>query len=111
MKGFGLSNIFVAPKLGIDESRMAGNNLMAVWVGGQDSSFEILAPAYDTSADWTQPTNGTDVALTHTVSAHTLGPALLTPVGTANAATAVIAKLVAVTGTSKIEVRFHGATA
>jgi hypothetical protein len=109
-RGFGLSALFVAPSLQIDEVRLSGTNLFTVWVGGQDSAFEILAPAFDTTADWTQPTNGTEVSLTHTLTAHSKGPGLLTPVGTANAATAVIAKLVSVVGTSKIIVRFTGAT-
>lgn len=110
-KGFGLSALFVAPQLGVDEVRPSGTNLFTVWVGGQDSSFEILAPAFDTSADWTQPTDGTEVLLTHTTTGHAKGPGLLTPVGGSNKGTAVIGKLVAVVGTSKIEVRFNGATA
>jgi len=61
---FGLSAFFVAPRLGVDEMTDTGSNLFTVWVGGPDSAFEVLAPAFDPEADWTLPTNGSVVLLT-----------------------------------------------
>ncbi len=104
-KPFGLAALWVAPGAGIDEVRTAGTNNFTVWVSEGDNAFEILAPAFDTTADWSQPTDGSEKNLTWTLSAHAKGPGLLCPVGTANAATAVVGKLVSVVGTSKIIVR------
>jgi len=100
-KGFGLAGLFVAPALGIDEVRSSGTNNFTVWTGGLDSAFEVLAPAFDTTADYTQPTDGTKKYLTHTLTAHAKGPGLLTPVGTSNASTNPVAELVSVVGTSR----------
>ena len=50
---FGFAALFVAPQLGIDETINTGSNNYAVWVGDQTSEFEILAPAFDTTATWT----------------------------------------------------------
>jgi hypothetical protein len=44
---YGLFAHFIAPVLGIDEVTDSGLNLVGVWVGGPDSQFEILAPAWD----------------------------------------------------------------
>lgn len=104
-KPFGLAALFVAPVLGIDEVRYAGTNNFTVWVGEGDNAFEILAPAFDTTADWSQAGDGSEKNLTWTLTAHSLGAGKLTPVGTANAATSVVGKLVSVVGTSKIIVR------
>jgi hypothetical protein len=104
-KGFGLADLFVAPVLGIDEVKQSGTNNFTVWVGGLDSAFEVLAPAFDTTADWSMPTDGTRKLLTHTLTAHAKGPGLLTPVGTANASANPIAELISVIGTGKIEIR------
>ncbi len=104
---FGLSALFVAPSLGIDEVRESGTNLFTVWTGGNDAVFEVLAPAFDTSATWTVPTNGSRVKLGATLAAHAQGPGKLTPIlGSGNAAANVsnqaIAELITVVGTSKI---------
>lgn len=97
-KPFGLSAHFVAPKLGIDEVANSGMNLITVWVGNDDSAFEILAPAFDDTADWSLPTNGSVKLLTGNTQAK------LTPAG-ATAANA-IAELIDVVGTNKIVIRF-----
>jgi hypothetical protein len=52
-KPFGLSAFFVAPQLGVDEVTATGTNLYTVWVGGEQAEFEILAPAFDATANWT----------------------------------------------------------
>lgn len=96
-KPFGLSAFFVAPKLGVDEVLDTGSNLFAVWVGNNDAEFEVLAPAFDATADWTTPTNGSITLLTGN------NKGLLTPTG-ATAANA-IAELLSVNGTEKITIR------
>jgi hypothetical protein len=109
-KPFGLSALFVAPKLGIDEVRPTNTNLFTVWVGGQDAVFEILAPAFDTSATWTVPTDGSRKLLGVTLDAHTLGPGLLSPTAASpptNVSGDAIAELVDVVGTAKILVRLN----
>lgn len=111
---FGLGALFVAPKLGIDEVRYTGANLFTTWVGGDDATFEVLAPAFDPNANWTYPTTGQRVMLTATTSANTAGPGLLTPLATgstgsgeSNIGAYPIAELLSVTGTSKIYVRLN----
>jgi hypothetical protein len=41
-KPFGLSALFVAPSLSIDEVIGTGSNNFTVWVGGEQAVFEIL---------------------------------------------------------------------
>jgi hypothetical protein len=106
-KPFGLSALFVAPALGIDEVRTAGSNNFTVWVGDETSEFEILAPAFDTTGDWSQPTDGSRKLLGHTLTAHAKGAGLLSPLGGANVSTSAVAELVSVVGTSKIIVRLN----
>lgn len=102
---WGLSALFVAPVLGIDEVRSAGANLFGVWVGDNQSTFEILAPAFDTTATWTNPTDGSKVPLRVTLAGHAKGPGLLTPAASgANVSTKVAAHLIQVVGTNKIVV-------
>lgn len=49
---FGLSALFVAPRLGVNEVSSSGTGLFTVWVGGDQAVFEVLAPAFDTEATW-----------------------------------------------------------
>lgn len=58
---YGLIGVFVAPAFGIDEVRDAGVNSVPVWVLSPGSEFEILAPAFDSNAAWTFPTDGTEM--------------------------------------------------
>lgn len=106
-KPFGLSALFVCPKLGIDELLPTNTNLFTVWVGDSQAVFEVLAPAFDTSASWTAPSNGSRLLLGSTTSAHALGPGKLTPAGGTNASTDAIAELVDVVGTAKILIRMN----
>lgn len=106
-KGFGLAALFVAPVLGIDEVASSGTNNFTVWTGGPDAAFEILAPAFDTSATYTQPTNGTRLMLSFTLTAHAQGAGKLTPTGGSNAASNVVAELIDVVGTTKLLVRLN----
>jgi hypothetical protein len=59
---YGLGALYVGGD-GIDEPLDAGINTFAVWVLGPDAEFEILAPAFDTTATWTDPGDGTEVLL------------------------------------------------
>lgn len=54
---YGLGALYVGGD-GIDELLYAGINAFAVWVLGPDAEFEILAPAFDSTATWTDPTDG-----------------------------------------------------
>lgn len=100
---FGLSAMFVAPVLGIDEVRNSGHNLFTAWVGDNQSVFEILAPAFDTSASWTNPTDGSKVPLRVTLNGHAQGPGkLTTAVAGANVSAKVAAHLIQVVGSNKI---------
>lgn len=100
---FGLSAMFVAPKLGIDEVRPTGTNNFTAWVGDNQSVFEILAPAFDTSASWVNPTDGSKTALRVTLAGHPQGPGKLTTAASgANVSTEVAATLIQVVGSNKI---------
>ncbi|AEQ20991.1 structural protein [Rhodococcus phage E3] len=57
-KGFGLAALFLAPKMQIDEVTPTGTNAFTVWVGNNNAAFEILAPAFDQTATWTEPGPG-----------------------------------------------------
>ena len=61
---FGLSALFVAPTLGVDEASGSGTNLFTVWVGESQALFEILAPAFDVEADWPADQLGGRIMLT-----------------------------------------------
>jgi hypothetical protein len=98
-KPYGLSALFCAPTLGIDEVTSTGTNLFTVWIGGDQAFFEVLAPAFDTSATWTAPTNGTQVFLTGNAQGK------LTPTGATPQNS--IAELVSVLDASKILVRLN----
>lgn len=100
-KPFGLSALFIAPTLGIDEVTATGTNLVSVWNGSFDAVFEIVAPAFDTEANWSglNPTDGGRVLLT----ANNVG--LLTPTGATNYN--AVAELVDVESTDVILVRLN----
>lgn len=104
---FGLAALFVAPTLGIDEVRATGTNLFTVWTGAIDAVFEILSPAFDTTADWTLPTDGTRKMIFSTLTAHAQGPGKLTTGVAADRDTTPIAELLDVVGTTKIVIRLN----
>lgn len=66
---YGLSAFFEGGD-GIYEITEQGVNACAVWVLGPDAEFQILAPAFDTTLSWAEPTDGT-IKL---VTAYTAGP-------------------------------------
>lgn len=59
---YGLGALYLGGD-GIDELLYAGINTFAVWVLGPDAEFEILAPAFDATATWTDPADGSGAAL------------------------------------------------
>lgn len=96
---FGLSALFAAPRLGVDEMTDTGQNLFTVWVGGPDSEFEVLAPAFDTTATWTLADDGSVQLLTGNAQGK-LTPAGATPQN-------AICELVDVVSVDKIVVKFR----
>lgn len=85
---------------GIDEVADQGVNSVPVWVLGPDAEMEVLAPAFDTTATWTDPADGTRAL----VFAQTAGPTRgkLVPAGTVGASAKPVAHLVRVDSASKI---------
>jgi hypothetical protein len=100
-KPFGLSALFVAPSLSIDEVIGTGSNNFTVWVGGEQAVFEILAPGFDTTANWNaaKVSNGSFRLLTAT------NTGLLTPTGATHEN--AVAELIDVISTDKILVRLN----
>ena len=83
----------------MNEVSGGGTNLFTVWVGDSQAVFEILAPAFDTTAVW--PTNMAGARVMLTANSH----ARLTPVGV-NPMNA-IAELIDVPSPDKIVVRLN----
>lgn len=87
---------------GIDEPDLRGVNSTAVWVLGNDAEFEVLAPAFDTTATWTDPGDGTQVLVHAQTTGATRGK--LVPAGTVGATAQPVARLIRVDSASKIVV-------
>jgi hypothetical protein len=114
---YGLGALYVGGD-GIDELLYAGINAFAVWVLGPDAEFEILAPAFDATATWTDPTDGTGSQLIGVATQNYTGAqantnmgtgclqGMLVPYGTAGSAsiTAPVAKLLKVNSSTKITI-------
>lgn len=96
---FGLSALFRSPSLRIDEVTDTGTNNFTVWVGDSQAVFEVLAPAFDTGADWSLPADGSRKMLTGNSTG------LLTPTGVTSAN--VVAELIDVIDTDKILIRLN----
>lgn len=96
---YGLAGLYVGGDT-IDEVQEQGVNAYAVWVLGPDSEFEVLAPAFDTTASWVDPGDGTYVL----VHAYTSGAnrGQLCPAGAVGASARPVARLLKVDGPSKI---------
>lgn len=90
---------------GIDEPGDSGVNATAVWVFGPDAESEILAPAFDTGATWTDPGDGTVVRLHAIVDGTRRGQ--LVPAGTTGRGTLSakpVCRLLKVDSATKIRV-------
>lgn len=97
----GLCGLYIGGD-GIDEVAEQGVNSCAVWVLGPDAEFEVLAPAFDTAATWTDPANGTDLLVHASTTGANRGK--LVPAGALNAGTDPVARLVKVNSDSKITI-------
>lgn len=87
---------------GIDEPLDAGINAFAVWVMSPDAEAEIMAPAFDTTATWTEPGDGTEVLIHAQTAGANRGK--LVPAGTAGASAQPVARLLKVNSATKITV-------
>lgn len=100
---FGLSALFV--NTGgyngheVNEVTGSGTGLFTVWTGGPDAVFEVLAPAFDTEADWPEVTGPGNYMLT----ANTEGQLTPTGVTPLNA----IATLIDIPSTDKIVISLN----
>ena len=103
---YGLGALYVGGD-GIDELLYAGINAFAVWVLGPDAEFEILAPAFDATATWTDPTDGSGSQLV-AVSTATANQGMLVPYvqsgGTDTAVTQPVARLLKVNSSTKLTI-------
>jgi hypothetical protein len=101
---YGLGALYVGGD-GIDELLYAGINAFAVWVLGPDAEFEILAPAFDATQTWTDPSDGSGAALV-AVSTAGSNQGMLIPVTGAGSATATapVARLLKVNSSTKITI-------
>lgn len=99
---YGLGALYVGGD-GIDELLYAGINAFAVWVLGPDAEFEILAPAFDATASWTDPTDGSGSALVG-VSTATANQGMLIPYASSTTCSAPVARLLKVNSSTKITI-------
>lgn len=99
IRAFGLAALFVAPTLGIDETQYPHDsslNVFPVWQGGPDATFEILAPAFATTQNWseTASSDGSVVMLGVTNASHTDGPGKLALMDGTNVVETPVARLI-----------------
>lgn len=87
---------------GIDEPLDAGINTFAVWVMSPDAEAEILAPAFDTTATWTDPGDGTEVLIYAQTAGANRGK--LVPAGTSGASGQPVARLLKVNSATKLTI-------
>lgn len=99
---YGLGALYVGGD-GIDELLYAGINAFAVWVLGPDSEFEILAPAFDATQTWTDPTDGSGAQLVG-VSTATANQGMLVPWSSSVTISSPVARLLKVNSSTKITI-------
>lgn len=99
---YGLGALYVGGD-GIDELLYAGINAFACWVLGPDAEFEILAPAFDATATWTDPTDGSGSALVG-VSTATANQGMLVPYASSTTVSAPVARLLKVNSSTKLTI-------
>lgn len=102
MPPYGLGALYVGGD-GIDELLYAGINAFAVWVLGPDAEFEILAPAFDATQAWTDPSDGSGSELVY-ASYTGSNQGMLVPAGSANAGSVPVARLLKVNSSTKITI-------
>lgn len=99
VRSFGLSALFCAPTLGVDDTQYphdAGLNVFTVWQGGPGNAFEILAPAFAASQAWseTASSDGGIVMLGVTNNLHVDGPGKLALMDGVNVVETPVARLI-----------------
>jgi hypothetical protein len=99
---YGLGALYVGGD-GIDELLYAGINAFAVWVLGPDAEFEILAPAFDATATWTDPADGSGANLIG-VSTATANQGMLVPWSSSTTISAPVARLLKVNSSTKLTI-------
>lgn len=98
---YGLGALYVGGD-GIDELLFAGINAFAVWMLGPDAEFEILAPAFDATLGWVDPSDGSGSALV-AVSVSGSNQGMLVPYVAASTS-APIARLLKVNSATKLTI-------
>jgi len=98
---YGLGGLYVGGD-GIDEPLDAGINTFAVWKLDPDAEFEILAPAFDTTATWAEVGDGTEVLVYGQTAGANRGK--LVPAGTSGASAQPVARLLKVNSATKITI-------
>jgi hypothetical protein len=86
---------------GIDDVTQTGVNVFTVWIGGDNAYFQITAPAFDATQNYTVSTSGTPVYLYAGTGAQ---KAVLTSAAP-NAFATPVAELIDVLGPTQIVVR------
>ncbi len=102
MPVYGLGALYVGGD-GIDELLYAGINAFAVWVLGPDAEFEILAPAFDATQTWTDPSDGSGSALVG-VSLSGANQGMLVPWASSTSISAPCARLLKVNSSTKLTI-------
>jgi len=105
---FGLFGLYIAPTYGIDEVADQGVNSVPVWVLSPDAEFEVDAPAFDSSATWTFPTNGTDLLVHAYTGASSTDAGVLCPAGATGASAKPVARAVRRPSTNTLVIRGLG---
>lgn len=98
---YGLGALYVGGD-GIDELLYAGINAFAVWVLSPDAEFEILAPAFDATQSWVDPSDGSGAALVG-VSLSGANQGMLVPWLSASGS-APVARLLKVNSSTKLTI-------
>lgn len=90
------------PGIESEITNQGGVNAAACWVLGPDAEFEVMSPAFDTTATWTDPGTGAPVLVYGQTAGATRGK--LVPAGTAGASVKPVARLLKVNSATKITI-------
>jgi hypothetical protein len=104
---YGLGALYVGGD-GIDELLFAGINTFACWVLGPDAEFEVLAPAFDATQTWTDPSDGSGAALVG-VSLAGSNQGMLIPWASSGNVSAPVVRLLKVNSSTKLTIGGLGA--
>lgn len=99
---YGLFGVYIAPVYGIDEVAEAGVNSVPVWKLSEGSEFEVLAPAFDSAATWTFPTNGTPLLVHAYTGASSSARGKLCPAGAVGASAKPVARAISRPSTDRL---------